>query len=336
MAEIKNNITIIGRLLKKSRTLAKIVYNFFFNHPIGYIYMFHMVRPKEDYISGLDGIRVSPKFFERFLKERSKYIDFISIDELSQRVKSHSKGQKPFGVVTFDDGYDDNFIYAYPILKKLQIPFVIYIAVNLINDHRPVWNYPLIIERIINRNTVLQLGNGNVYSCATEQEKNDVFLNLKSLMFSWPHKQLHTEFLRIFGPYLTEEMFPVDTLSLEQIKELAEDPLCTIGAHTMSHFNLMTNDTEALSYELGRSKSILEQITGKPVLHMSYPYGYASIEAQHFAKEVGYATAPLAGGGPIREKDKEIDMYRLKRIYVKETSGFLFVKSANILKENMY
>ena len=298
--------------------MCKLIYRYFFNKPIGNIYMFHMVRPKEDYIPGLDSIRVSPEYFEQFLMEHSKKEEFISIDEVPERIRNHKRGDKPFAVITFDDGYEDNYTYAYPILKKMQIPFVIYVAVNLVNDHTPIWNYPLIIERIIHKNDKLELGNGEMYSCATEQEKNEVFSHLKLRMFSWPYEQLHTKFLQTFSQYLTEDVFPVNTMTWEQIIELAQDSLCTIGAHTMSHCRLMINDNKSLSYEMGKSKEILEQKIGKPIMHMSYPYGEASAEAQHFAQDVGYKTSPLAGGGPIREKDTDISMYAIKRIPISE------------------
>ena len=280
--------------------------------------MFHMVKPKGDYISAIDSLRVSPEYFEKFLVEKKKQVDFISIDDVPTRIKAQKRGQKPFAVVTFDDGYVDNFIYAYPILKKLQIPFVIYVSVNLVNDHEPIWNYPLIIERIIRKYEILKLGNGEIYLCGTEKEKNETFGQLKKLLFSIPYKQLKAEFVRLFDGYLTDDVFPKNTLTWEQIKQLSKDPLCIIGSHTMSHCRLVITDEESLSYELKDSKKILEQQIGVPIMHMSYPYGTpldVSYEAKQYAYKVGYQTALLSGKGPVREKDN--DLYNLKRIMVK-------------------
>lgn len=323
---MKNEIKIFRVLNKKIRTLWRLmtnvfvtIYNFFFNRPIGYIYMFHMVKPKGDYIAAIDSLRVSPECFEKFLAEKKKRVDFISIDEVPTRIKAQRRGQKPFAVITFDDGYEDNFIYAYPILKKLQIPFVIYISVGLVNDHLPIWNYPLIIERIIRKNTMLRLGNGETYVCATEKEKNETFGRLKKQLFSLPYKLLRSEFEKLFDGYLTDDVFPKNTLTWKQIEQLAKDSLCTIGSHTMSHCRLVITDEESLSYELGNSKKILEQHTGLPIVHMSYPYGTTSDvsdEAKQYVGRIGYKTALLSGKGPVREIDT--DMYSLKRIIVEE------------------
>ena len=300
------------------REWAEAAYNACFNRPVGYIYMFHMVCPKADMLDPIDELRVSPDFFETFLREHQKRLDFISINDLYARISNKQRSDKPFGIITFDDGYEDNFTYAYPILKKLNIPFVIYISAGLVNDHAPIWNYPLIIERIVKKNDELIIG-GKKYVCQTQEQKNDTFLKLKGLLFTLSYAQLQEEFRRLFAEYLTDDVFPQNTLTWEQITELSKDPLCTIGGHTMSHCRLTITDIASLQYELGESKNLLEQHVCKPVEHLSYPYGWktdVSAEAIAFAQQIGYKTALRSFGGPVREKDD--DFYQLKRIMIHE------------------
>lgn len=309
-------------MFKKVRRIGKewveAAYNACFNRPVGYIYMFHMVCPKADLLTPIDELRVSPEFFEAFLKEQKKNLEFISIGDVPSRMASYKKGDKPFGVVTFDDGYEDNFTYAYPILKKLGIPFVIYVSAGLVNDNTPIWNYPLIIERIIKRNDELIIG-GQKYVCQTQEQKNQTFLKLKGLLFSLPYAHLQEDFKRLFAKYLMDDVLPANTLTWKQIEEIAKDPLCTIGSHTMTHCRLTITDIAFLHYELGESKNLLEQHIGKPVTHLSYPYGWktdVSAEAIAFAQQIGYKTALRSFGGPMREKDD--DFYQLKRIMIHE------------------
>ena len=309
-------------MFKKVRRIGgewcEAIYNACFNQPIGSIYTFHMVCPKGDYLEPIDELRVSPEFFEAFLWEQQKRLEFISIDELPGRIRNHKRGLKPFGVVTFDDGYEDNFTYAYPILKKLGIPFVIYVSAGLVNDHTPIWNYPLIIERIIKTNDELNI-DGKRYYCWTNEQKNETFRQLKELLFSLPYAHLQEKFKRLCAPYLTDNVFPRNTLTWEQITELSNDPLCTIGSHTMSHCRLTITDIVSLQYELGESKKILEQHIGKPVEHLSYPYGWktdVSDEAIAFAKEIGYRTALRSFGGLVRKQDT--DLFNIKRMQVNE------------------
>lgn len=306
------------KVRRKAKEWGMAFYNACFNRPIGYIYMFHMVCPKENMLAPIDELRVSPEYFEIFMKEKQKHLDFISINDLHNRMSNRQRSSKPFGIITFDDGYADNCTYAYPILKKLNIPFVIYISAGLVNDHQPIWNYPLIIERIIRQNDELSI-NGQIYHCRTEEQKNDTFVKLKSLLFSLPYDLLQDEFKRIFAGYLDESVFPNNTLTWEQIEELSKDPLCTIGCHTMSHCRLTITDTAALEYELIESKRLLERHIGEPIVHLSYPYGWVSDvsdAAIEYTKKCGYKTAARSYGGPEREKDN--DLYQLKRIMVNE------------------
>jgi peptidoglycan/xylan/chitin deacetylase (PgdA/CDA1 family) len=300
------------------REWAEAAYNACFNRPVGYIYMFHMVCPKADMSDPIDELCVSPDFFETFLREHQKRLDFISINDLYARISNKQRSDKPFGIITFDDGYEDNFTYAYPILKNLNIPFVIYISAGLVNDHAPIWNYPLIIERIVKKNDELIIG-GKKYVCQTQEQKNDTFLKLKGLSFSLPYAHLQEKFRQLFAEYLKDDIFPQNTLTWEQIEEMAKDPLCTIGSHTMSHCRLTITDNNSLQYELGESKRLLEQHIGKPVEHLSYPYGWktdVSAEAITYAQQARYKTALRSFGGPIRKQD--VDLFNLKRIQVNE------------------
>lgn len=309
---------MFSKIRRKSREWGEAIYDACFNRPIGCIYMFHMVCPKGDYLAPIDELRVSPEFFEVFLKKQQKRLEFISIDEVPERMVNQKKGGKPFGVITFDDGYEDNYTYAYPILKKLGIPFTIYVSVNLVNDHTPIWNVPLIIERIVRKHKELTI-NGNRYLCETDEQKKETYTILKWLYFAIPYKQKQEEFKNLFAEYLTDDVFPRNTLSWEQIEEMAKDPLCTIGSHTMSHCRLTLKDQELLHYELGESKKELEQHIGKPVEHMSYPHGWkhdVSAEAIAVVEKEGYRTALRSFGGPMRKKDD--DFYQLKRIMIHE------------------
>ena len=188
-------------MFKKVRRIGKqwctAIYNACFNQPVGYAWMFHRVAPKDGALPAIDELRVSPDFFRQFLSDKNKTGDFIDIHQFAKVMKGELKLDKPFHLITFDDGYEDNYIYAYPILKELGIPFVIYVSVDLINDHQPIWNYPLIIERIVRSNDELKLGNGMHWVCRTIEEKNRAFIELKAWLFSLPYEKLRDEFVRV-------------------------------------------------------------------------------------------------------------------------------------------
>jgi len=76
---------------------------------------------------------ISPGNFERqmqYLKNR-KY-NVISLDELVEGIKSGRAFAHNSVVITVDDGYQDNYTYAYPVLKKYGFPATIFLISNFI------------------------------------------------------------------------------------------------------------------------------------------------------------------------------------------------------------
>jgi peptidoglycan/xylan/chitin deacetylase (PgdA/CDA1 family) len=90
--------------------------------------MYHSVSPYE---STLEKLRVSPDTFERqmhFLK--SHHYNVISLESLGNLIRQKKKIPPKTAVITLDDGYKDNYIYAFPILKKYNLPATVFIIVN--------------------------------------------------------------------------------------------------------------------------------------------------------------------------------------------------------------
>ncbi|USN91831.1 MAG: polysaccharide deacetylase family protein [Candidatus Nomurabacteria bacterium] len=75
---------------------------------------------------------ISPELFERQLKMLSKKFKIISVQELVERIRSNNLGKEDYATVTFDDGLEDNYTNAFPILQKLSIPATIFIITDLI------------------------------------------------------------------------------------------------------------------------------------------------------------------------------------------------------------
>jgi len=293
------------------------LYNSFFNRPIGEVYMFHRVTPNDKSIKPIADLNVTPVRFEQFIKDRIDKLDFISVDDMLSVMQNRQKRHKRFALITFDDGYADNYEFAYPILKKYNIPFCIYLSVNLIDTGEKVWNYPLVAEKIIRHNEYLELADGTKYKCNSREEKEKAFQAVKFWILNQPYDKLQDNFKIQFGKYLNDNVFESNTLTWNQIEEMSKNGLCTFGSHTMSHCRLSFSEPKWLDYELSESKNIIESHIGKPVEHLSYPYGWktdVSAAASEYAEKHGYKTAMVSWGGPVRKHDR--DKYHVKRIMV--------------------
>ncbi len=104
-------------------------------------------------------------------------------------------------------------------------------------------------------------------------------------------------------------------LTVEQLQELAQDGLCTIGVHTVSHPHLAELTYEEQYREIAESKKYLEQVIGQKVEHMSYPHGSYNDDSVKIAEVCGFKTATRNFGDTVRCKD---GLFTLNRRYIKE------------------
>ena len=80
-------------------------------------------------------------------------------------------------------------------------------------------------------------------------------------------------------------------LSVAGLRELAAVPGVSIGAHGYSHCRLTECNTHQLQEELTNSRKWLEDILGRPVTIMSYPYGAVDKHIRDAAAAAGYLLA---------------------------------------------
>lgn len=90
--------------------------------------MYHHILPKDGFITS--GVKNFEKQMN-FLKENGFYT--LSSEEFYMYKKGEFKAPKKSVFITFDDGWRDNVIYAYPILKKLGLKATIFLVTNWIN-----------------------------------------------------------------------------------------------------------------------------------------------------------------------------------------------------------
>lgn len=239
----------------------------------GYVVMLHRIGPNEpNRLSCLAELNVTPEYLQVFVDKHRERYDFISLNEVVERVTSPSKYKRPYIAFTFDDGFKDNLIYGLPFFEKNNIPFAVFVTVDFINRH-PAFNYPFILERMIANNEVL-LVDGIAYDCKTIEQKNTTFGILKGRVLSLPYENFENTFNHLFAKYIKPKYFEDLTMTWDEVNQLASSSLCTIGSHTMTHCRLSNLSEEQLLYELSESKHQLEEHIDKSINYISYPYGW--------------------------------------------------------------
>ena len=106
-------------------------------------------------------------------------------------------------------------------------------------------------------------------------------------------------------------------LSINQIKELSESPLCTIGSHTVSHTRLYGLSKEEQLKEIKDCKEWLEQIINRSIGYFAYPYGAYNLDTMSVICMCGVKMAFAAWGGKVR-KNTPNWIFNIPRLLVTE------------------
>jgi len=291
---------------------------------VGAILTLHHVRPpRADAFQPNRLLEVTPVFLEQLLRRLSRArIDVVSLDEMHRRFIS-GDFKRRFVCITFDDGYKDLMRWAYPLLKKYQLPFALYIPTSFPDRLGELWWVAL--EAVIARNSRIGMvinGKDQFFECATVRQKRELYDAVYGYLRSMKTEdELRRTVRDLCACYQVDiASFCRDLcMSWEEIVELAADPLVTIGAHTVNHQMLkkVANDA-AVRAEMEMSRSVLEAALGKRPEHLAYPVGDATSAGPRefrIASELGFKTAVTTRPGVLFKAHRD-HMTALPRISV--------------------
>lgn len=275
---------------------------------VGSILTFHHVRPpRRESFQPNRLLEITPVFFERLLRRlTSAGIDIVTLDEMQRRLVSE-ESSKRFVCITFDDGYKDTLRWAYPLLKQYNVPFALYIPTSFPDRIGELWWVAL--EMVIAKNSRVGLtvhGKDEFFEARTLREKRElydaIYGYLRSLKTEAELRKVIRDLCACHHVSLTELCEEL-CMTWEEVAEIAADPLCTIGAHTVNHFILKkVPDDATVRREMEMSRSVIEAAIGIRPEHFAYPVGdktSAGPREFQIAAELGFKTAVTTRPGVL-------------------------------------
>ena len=144
---------------------------------VGAILTLHHVRPpRPEAFQPNHLLEVTPPFLEGLLgRLKRERIDVVSLDEMHRRFIA-GDFKRRFVCITFDDGYKDLMRFAYPLLKKYQLPFALYIPTSFPDRLGELWWVAL--EAVIAQNSRIGMvinGEDRYFDCGTVKEKRELY-----------------------------------------------------------------------------------------------------------------------------------------------------------------
>lgn len=251
------------------------------------VLMFHNVLEKTN--SDLNMRNIGAREFEFILQYLKRRFEIVSLDEIV-----NSKSTQSRLAITFDDGLVNNLHHALPVLERLQIPATIYVSTSWLSGRSELW--PDRLSRLLLR------VKGDVHF------RNRVFFRrYKNLFVDKINGERLENCLLCFDIDVIENFLqdlelqtgynPSHDLSLEdewrvmkgeEIKIIAASPYVSIGSHGVTHVHFCYADDDLLHDELTESKSYLEQIIGKQITDIAFPFGGYNERVVLAASRLGY------------------------------------------------
>jgi len=223
-----------------------------------------------------------------FIDERSfrmqiaylkKHFEILSLSEAVERMGGGAI-KRPAAVITFDDGYQNNFDVAFPVLLRERIPATIFLTTGLINTNDTVWYCRFNIALSQTRRRSIEW-NGLTFDLSTLDLKAKASAAIQERLKTLEHSQLMTTTRNIIlqlgedPDYSIETDSPFRMLDKTAIEKMVGSGLIEFGAHTHHHTILSLLSDKERYHEIRRSVDSVDKLTGRPCRYFAYPNGRA-------------------------------------------------------------
>lgn len=294
-----------------------------FNGPSAAILMYHSVVPdprrQEEFLGNLGH---DEKTFRAQMELLSRDYHPIGLEDAISHLRTDRVLPRRSVVVTFDDGYADNYEFAMPVLNRLGIPATFYVTVKCVEQQELPWPCRL---RYAFRKTKAETWTamqGKKWELKDAAARERAFVAACEFCAK-SGVPARNDFLTLVEREL-EACLPAESGSLmmtrEQVQAIARHGHA-IGSHTMTHPNLAYLDRDEAKWEFSESWRRLESMIDSPVKHFAYPCPALSPHWDENtlvqSREAGYESALTTDSGLLR---RGADPLRLPRIRPTKTA----------------
>jgi peptidoglycan/xylan/chitin deacetylase (PgdA/CDA1 family) len=217
--------------------------------------------------------------FSMQIEYLKKHFEIIPLSEAVERMRNGGI-KRPAAVITFDDGYQNNFDVAFPILLRERIPATIFLTTGLINTNDTVWYCRVNLALSKTCKSSIEWG-GFKFDLSTLDLKAEASVAIQDSLKKLEHLKLMATIRNIIlelgdDPDCSIEIgSPFRMLDKNAIGEMATSGLIEFGAHTHQHAILsQLSDWERYN-EIRQSIDTVYELTGRPCRYFAYPNGRA-------------------------------------------------------------
>ena len=251
--------------------------------PFSFVVIYHRVVADNATSEDLLGVEkgISALQFEQQMRFLLRHFTPVSASRIQPDLDREIKF-----AVTLDDGYEDNYLVAAPILKRLGIPATFYVVSDFVGTDRLFWweQVAELMRQSKNQQLDMQAvvpelcradNQTNVFPLRDHVEREYAYEQLCSRIREGPHANiaLHVNSIAEYLDVpLREQGRHYGLMNWQQLRDLVGQGF-EIGGHSASHCNVVGADESLLHRELIESANVIEKKVGALVESFAYPYG---------------------------------------------------------------
>jgi peptidoglycan/xylan/chitin deacetylase (PgdA/CDA1 family) len=288
----------------------------------------------ESYSNGdIELISASNKDFEKQITYLKNYYYPITFKVLNKHLKESIPFPKTPVIITFDDGFRDNYTNAYRILKKHKIPATFFISTDAISQKTLFW-FDLVAFLILKHTSPTITIHNNIINIGSDIESKRKCI--KSFLSYLKKEEDHTRKDAIneliaqsnaYDEYSKERR----SMTWDEVKIMNNNGM-EIGSHSVSHPKLTKLSNKEATYEIKHSKETIETKLDCCCDTYSYQVGGEDSYNNHILELIensNYKFACTYQNG-INYLNK-LSNFRLDRIHVERYTNFHSFKTNLIL-----
>jgi peptidoglycan/xylan/chitin deacetylase (PgdA/CDA1 family) len=295
------------------------------------VLMYHRVVDDSEIAlsSSHSGIIVSMRTFEKHIHYIRNHFNVLALSEFV----THMEHNLPFPdracLITFDDGWRDNFTNAFPILNRHKVPAVIFLAADYVGSQKTFWqeNFSRLLIKLRH-----QYVNGTAAGAdipgverqrlerllsSPESEMREIINDLVATQKQQPMQetiQLIEQLTKLLNPEPEKQEGKDRLLPWDEVEQMAALGIA-FESHGKSHSILTTLHPKEAQAEIRDSKEQIEMILNKSVCAFSYPNGNYDDQIVALVRDSGYKVGFGVTPGYVSAIS---DPYRLCRINIHE------------------
>lgn len=255
-----------------------------------------------------------------FRRQMAYLRDHFHVASLSEAVAMIKSGEVPGPtvVITFDDGFRNNYTRAFPVLQEFGLPATVYLATAYVDTPRLLW-FTTLLEMLARTEKTQLTWDGEVFDLSDVVAREKASPQIQRKLKRLPGEALTDELkdiarlLEVPVEYHAEETSAFRMLCREEIRQMVDSGLVEFGAHTVSHHILQRLDAVQQADQIRRSIEQVSELTGRPCRHFAYPNGGADDygeQSMTILREAGIESAVTMLHGPVGEGTPLLEINR--------------------------